>query len=84
MKKISQTEIFENVSKFLKSKGVTLNDSSYTTGIRKTCDFLTHITNQSQETLDKTSAELATGLDKIKQKIHEKTVPKQKPVPPTK
>jgi len=47
MNKIDHEELFGNIKNFLKSKGIELQEGSYSHGIRKGCDLLTDTVNMS-------------------------------------
>jgi hypothetical protein len=79
MKEINKEEMFSNLKGFLKSKGIDLQEGSYSDGIRKGCDLLTDTVNLSQRTFDRAKDAMDKGLDQVRQTIHEKTAPK----PPT-
>ena len=79
MKEINKEEMFSNVKGFLKSKGIDLQEGSYSDGIRKGCDVLTDTVNLSQRAFDRAKDAMDKGLDQVRQTIHEKTAPK----PPT-
>ena len=71
--------MFSNLKGFLKSKGIDLQEGSYSDGIRKGCDLLTDTVNLSQRAYDRAKDAVDKGLDQVRQTIHEKTAPK----PPT-
>lgn len=76
MKEINKEEMFSNLKGFLKSKGIELQEGSYSERIRKGCDLLTDTVNLSQRTLDRAKDAVDKGLDHVRQTIHEKTAPK--------
>jgi hypothetical protein len=78
MKEISKEEIFGNLKSFLKSKGINLEEGSYSTGIRKGCDILTDTVNLSQRALERAKDAMDKGLDQVRQTVHEKTAPKSR------
>ena len=77
MKTIKKNELFENLGEFLKSKGINLNEGSYTTRIQKSCDLLTDVINTTQETVKETKVHVDEALNQLRQSIHERTAPKQ-------
>jgi hypothetical protein len=79
MKEINKEEMFSNLKGFLKSKGIELQEGSYSHGIRKGCDMLTDTVNLSQRAFEHARDAMDKGLDQVRQTIHEKTAPK----PPT-
>ncbi len=78
MKPIQKNEIFENLSGFLKAKGISLTEGSYANGIQKSCSLLTDAINLSQKGLNRAKDEIDDKLDRMRQVIHEKTAPKGK------
>ncbi len=76
MKEINKEEMFSNLKGFLKSKGIELQEGSYSERIRKGCDLLTDTVNVSQRTFDRAKDAVDKGLDHVRQTIHEKTAPK--------
>ena len=89
MNPIQKDELYENISQFLKGKGIELKEGSYTKGIHAGCSLLADAINLSQTGLErakvglgKTKDGLEKKLDQVRQVIHEKTAPKP-PVMPT-
>ena len=76
MKKIEKEELFGNLKGFLKSKGIELQDGSYTKRLRQGCGFLTDSINLSQETFGRAKAAVDKHLDTLRQTIHEQTAPR--------
>jgi hypothetical protein len=76
MKEIDKEEMFSNLKGFLKSKGIELQEGSYSEHIRKGCDLLTDTVNLSQRTFGRAKDAVDKGLDHVRQTIHEKTAPK--------
>ncbi len=76
MSKINQDELFQHLSGFLKSKGIELQEGSYSTRIRKGCGLLTETINLTQETLGRAKSQVDAKLERMRQVIHEKTAPK--------
>ena len=82
MKTIKKDELFSNLGSFLKSKGIELNEGSYTARIKQGCNVLADTINATRKTVDKTKVKVDQALDQLRQTIHEKTAPA--PPPPTK
>lgn len=83
MNPIQKDELYENISQFLKGKGIELKEGSYTKGIHAGCSLLADAINLSQTGLErakvgleKTKDGLEKKLDQVRQAIHEKTAPK--------
>jgi hypothetical protein len=81
MKTIKKDELFYSLGGFLKSKGIELNDGSYTTRIQLGCNLLSDAINATQKTVSETKVKVDRALDKLRQTIHESTAP---PPPRTK
>ena len=84
MKKIKKEELYANLKQFLKSRGIDLQEGTYTERIRKGCGVLTDSVNLSQDALMRAKTAVDGGLDHLRQVIHEKTAPKPPPVQPQK
>src|SRR5689334_2436662 len=78
MKTIEKDELYENLSLFLKGKGIELKEGQYTKGIHAGCSLLADAINLSQAGLDRARTEVERQFDQIRQVIHEKTAPKGK------
>src|SRR5437868_14892713 len=76
MKPINKDELYENLSEFLKTKGVSLQNGSYSRGIQAGCSFLADAINLSQAGLTRAKNEIEKQLDHARQIIHNKTAPK--------
>src|SRR5271165_2784074 len=79
MKKIKKDELFSHLGDFLKSKGIELNEGSYTERIKQGCSLLADSINATQETVSKAKVKVDAALDDLRQTIHERTAP---PTPP--
>jgi hypothetical protein len=73
MKPIEKDELYQNLSGFLKSKGIELKKGSYAHGIHKSCALLADAINLGQEGLEKAKVGIDRNLDRMRQAIHEKT-----------
>ncbi len=82
MNPIRKDELYENISQFLKSKGIELKEGSYTKGVHAGCSLLADAINLSQTGLDRAKNGIEKKLDLVRQVIHEKTAPKP-PIVPT-
>jgi hypothetical protein len=76
MKPIDKDELYQNLSEFLKAKGVSLQEGSYSRGIHAGCSFLADAINLSQAGINRAKNEIEKQLDHARQIIHEKTAPK--------
>ena len=76
MKSIDKEELFGNLTAFLKSKGVDLQEGSYTRRIRQGCDLLSDTINATQQTVARAKAGAERKLDQLRQSIHDATAPK--------
>ena len=82
MKTLNRDELFQNLRSFLKTKGVELQEGSYSNGIRKSCSLLSDAINLGQDGLDRAKTGIDRKLDQMRQVIHEKTAPR-KPTGPS-
>lgn len=80
MKQIKHQELFGNLKSFLKSKGVELEEGSYTKRVQQGCELLANSINAGQSTLKRARTAVDKGLDQLRQTIHEKTAPASPPV----
>lgn len=78
MKPLEKDELFQNLSEFLKQKGVELKEGSYTRRVQKGCALLAEAINASQNGLVRAKTEFDRKLDQMRQVIHEKTAPRPK------
>lgn len=76
MKTIRKDELFENLTGFLRSKGIDLKEGSYAHRIRQGCNLLADAVNLAQGGLAKAKAGIDDKLSRMRQVIHEKTAPK--------
>ncbi|HYG35634.1 MAG TPA: hypothetical protein VEC99_12660 [Clostridia bacterium] len=83
MKALEKDELFQNLSGFLKTKGIELREGSYAGRIRKSCALLSDAVNLGQEGFERAKGKIDTKLDQMRQVIHEKTAPKGAKTPPT-
>ena len=82
MKTIERDEIFENLKRFLKSRGIELQEGSYTRGIQNGCGILADTVNLSQRALARARTEMGKRLGQVRQAIHEKSAPASPPRQP--
>ena len=80
MKTVNKDELFQNLSGFLKAKGIELKSGSYTQRIRSGCGFLADAVNATQKTVHRAKAKADQTLDQLRKSIHEATAPKPPPV----
>ena len=76
MSEIKHEELFGNLKNFLKSKGIELQEGSYTQRVRKGCEIMASTINLSQRTFKRAKSAVETGLDQLRQTIHEQSAPK--------
>jgi len=81
MKSLEKHELYENLTGFLKSKGIELKEGSYAQAVQKSCSLLTDAINLGQEGLERAKNKIDTKLDQVRQVIHEKTAPKSASTP---
>lgn len=82
MQTIKKDELFRNLGGFLKSKGIELNEGSYTARIQQGCNLLSDAINATQRTVRKTKVKVDQTLDQLRQTIHENTAPPAPAQPP--
>jgi len=84
MNPIQKDELYENISQFLKTKGIELKEGSYTKGIHAGCSLLADAINLSQTGFERAKTGIEKKLDQVRQVIHEKTAPNRpaSPRPP--
>src|SRR5262245_6278994 len=75
MKPIQKDELYQNLSEFLKGKGIELKEGAYTKGIHAGCSLLADAINLSQTGFERAKAGLERRVDQVRQVIHEKTAP---------
>jgi len=76
MNPIQKDELYDNISQFLKNKGIELKEGTYTKGIHAGCSLLADAINLSQTGLERAKTGFEKKLDQVRQVIHEKTAPK--------
>jgi hypothetical protein len=76
MNPIQKDELYENISQFLRTKGIELKEGSYTKGIHAGCSLLADAINLSQTGLERAKNGIEKKLEQVRQVIHEKTAPK--------
>src|SRR6266566_4747348 len=75
MNPIRKDELYENISQFLKGKGIELKEGSYTKGIHAGCSLLADAINLSQTGLERAKTGIEKKFDQVRQVIHQKTAP---------
>jgi hypothetical protein len=75
MQTIKKDELFRNLGGFLKSKGIELNEGSYTARIQQGCNLLADAINATQKTVKQTKVKVDHALDQLRRTIHESTAP---------
>ena len=81
MKRIDKAELYQNLSGFLKSKGIELTDGDYASGVKKSCSFLADAINLSQMGIERARTEVEKQFDNLRQVIHESTAPRKTAAP---
>src|ERR1051325_1565852 len=76
MNPIREDELYENISEFLRNKGIELKEGSYTKGIHAGCSLLADAINLSQTGIERAKTGIEKSLEQVRQGIHEKTAPK--------
>lgn len=73
MKKLKSDELFENLSTFLRERGIEFKEGAYTARIRQSCTLLTQAVNSAQRGLATAKTKVDRKIDEVRQVIHEKT-----------
>ena len=81
MKTVNKEELFQNLSGFLKSKGIELTAGSYTERVQQGCGLLADAVNTTQRTVRTAKSKADQALDQLRQSIHAATAPKPPPMP---
>jgi hypothetical protein len=76
MKPLDKNELYENLTGFLKTKGIELKEGSYAQAVQKSCSLLTDAINLGQDGLERAKSKLDSKVDQMRQVIHEKTAPR--------
>jgi hypothetical protein len=84
MKTVNKDELFQNLSGFLKSKGIELKQGSYTRRVQQGCGLLAEAVNATQKTVRTARTKADQALEQLRQSIHEATAPKPPPIPKSK
>lgn len=82
MKTIEKDELYQTISRFMKSKGLELTDGPYAGHIRRGCDLLSDAINTAQRAVVRAREEVDKKLLQLRQCIHDATAPAAPP-PPT-
>ena len=75
MKTIKKNELFQNLSGFLKAKGIEFKDGAYSQRINSACDLLTDAINDTNKTVKRAKTKIGQGLDQLRESIHQATAP---------
>jgi hypothetical protein len=79
MKTIKKDELFGNLSRFLKTKGVELKEGVYSQRVNRACNLLTDAINVTQKTVGSARVKADKKLEQLRQTIHEATAPSPAP-----
>jgi hypothetical protein len=77
MKQVNKDEIYKELSRFLKGRGMEIKDGNYSQQIQKGCSMLADAVNLTQQGLERAKSEIDKRLEQMRQAIHEKTAPKR-------
>jgi hypothetical protein len=78
MNKIDKNELYHHLRDFLKSKGVALEDGSYTKRLEQGCTLLSKAINTTQSGVEHAGGKVRSAVNNIRQSIHEATAPAAK------
>ncbi|HWX21595.1 MAG TPA: hypothetical protein VN578_16960 [Candidatus Binatia bacterium] len=76
MNSLNKDELYQNLSSFLKTRGIELKDGTYAQSIQKSCHLLSEAINLGHQSLDRAKTEIDKKLEQMRQVIHEKTAPR--------
>jgi len=76
MNKIDKNELYQHLRSFLKSKGVALEEGSYTKRLEKGCNLLTDAINTTQDGVERARGKVGKAVNSLRQSIHEATAPR--------
>jgi hypothetical protein len=79
MNPLNKDELYQNLSNFLKNRGIELKDGTYAQSIQKSCHLLSEAINLGHEGFDRAKTEIDKKLEQMRQVVHEKTAPKTAP-----
>jgi hypothetical protein len=83
MRSLEKDELYQNLSGFLKGKGIELKEGSYAHRIQSGCTLLSGAINLSRTGYERAKEQVGTRLDQVRQVIHEKTAPRPTAPKPT-
>lgn len=76
MRSLEKDELYQNLSGFLKGKGIELKEGSYAQRIQSGCNLVSGAINFSRKGYECAKEQVGTKLDHVRQVIHEKTAPR--------
>lgn len=82
MRSLEKDELYQNLSGFLKGKGIELKEGSYAQRIQSGCNLVSGAINFSRKGYECAKEQVGTKLDHVRQVIHEKTAPRPAPAKP--
>ena len=83
MKTVNKDELFQNLSGYLKAKGIELKAGSYTHRVQRGCGFLADAVNATQRTVRSAKSKADQALEQLRQSFHNATAPTPPPAPKT-
>ncbi|MBN2506155.1 MAG: hypothetical protein JXQ71_05625 [Verrucomicrobia bacterium] len=82
MKHIEHDELFQNLSGFLKTKGIALKPGIYTRRIRQGCSLLSDTINLAEQGFQRARTEIDSKLDQMRKIITQGPPSSSSPRPP--
>jgi hypothetical protein len=76
MNTVNKDELYQNLSNFLKIKGIELKEGTYALRLQQGCNVLAEIVNTTQHTVGTAKAKVDIALDQLRETIHQATAPK--------
>ena len=83
MNTVNKDELYQNLSNFLKTKGIELKEGTYAQRLQQGCNVLAEIVNTTQHTVGTAKAKVDIALDQLRETIHQATAPKPPPAAPS-
>jgi len=83
MNTVNKDELYQNLSNFLKTKGIELKEGTYALRLQQGCNVLAEIVNTTQHTVGTAKAKVDIALDQLRETIHQATAPKPSPATPS-
>lgn len=84
MKKLKKNQLYDHLNQFLKNQGMELSDGAIAGTLQKGCHYLTEAINLTQHSVETARSKVDGTVDRLRQKIHNGTAPKDRAAAPSK